>query len=208
MAKFKLEDGTEIEAFTSEEVKSMIGSEVAGLKAKRDELLGVHAKEKEKLQALEEAQRVAEEERQRANGEFEKLSNNLKTELETEKENNRKYRQEVQAGALELAAASFDSLAVDESSVRHLRADVKSYAKHDGKKVFYEINGVEATIDEVREKVIADNPRLVVGSQANGGGAQGAAKQALGVKKASEYTEAERVSLYKEDPVKFKEIFN
>ncbi len=209
MAKFKLEDGTEVEAFTSDEVKTMIGNEVAGLKAKRDELLGLHAKEKERLSELEESQRKAEEERQREKGEFKSLYEKTQSELESERDNARKFRQQVQDRDLDSNANSLVSeLTRDSKRAELLRKEALQFAKYTEDGIQYEIGGVTVDADKVKQKLTEEYPFLVDGSQANGGGAQGAAKQALGVKKASEYTEAERVSLYKEDPVKFKEIFN
>ena len=63
MAKFTLADGTEIEAFTAEEVEKMTESKVSGLKSKVTELLDETKAERAKRQQIEAEREAAELER-------------------------------------------------------------------------------------------------------------------------------------------------
>lgn len=174
MAKFKLEDGTEVEAFTAEELQSRLDSEVAGLKAKRDELLGLHAKDKERLAELEKAQQEAEEARQREKGEFKSLYEKTQAELQAEREQAQKFRQTIQQKELESSAnAIIGELTRDSKRAELLRKEALNFAKHTGEGVRFEVGGVEVDADKLKEKLAADYPFLVDGSGASGGGAQG-----------------------------------
>ncbi len=193
MAKFKLEDGTEIEAFTPDEVKSMVETEVIGLKAKRDELLGLHSKDKERLTELEQAQKLAEDERQKEKGEFKSLYEKTQSELEAERDNARKFRQVIQERDLEGNANSLVSeLTRDSKRAELLRKEALQFAKYTDEGIQYEIGGVTVDADKVKQKLTDDYPFLVDGSQASGGGAQGASKQTQGAEEKSTSSDAEQ----------------
>lgn len=174
MAKFKLEDGSEIEAFTADEIKEQIEAEVAGLKAKNSELLGLHAKDKERLTELEKAQQEAEEARQKEKGEFKSLYEKTQQELEQERENARSFRQKVQEKELDGEAYKLVSqLTKDTKRAELLKKEVLQFAKHTEEGVKFEIGGVEVDHEKLIGKISEDYPFLVDGSGANGGAAKG-----------------------------------
>lgn len=172
MAKFTLQDGTEIEAFTPDEVKATIEKETGGLKAKVDELLGESKSAKQKARELEEAQQRAEEERQREKGEFKTL---YERELKAKQELAEKYnefqskvqRQEISLEATKIAG----QLAKDTARAELLAEKVAQLAKHTDNGVRFEIGGVEVDHDKVVAHLVEKYPFLVDASGANGGGA-------------------------------------
>lgn len=203
MAKYKLEDGTEIEAFTAAEFQEKVDVEVAGLKAKRDELLGLHSKDKERLGELEAAQLAAEEARQKEKGEFKSLYEKTQTDLETERENARKFRQEIQAKDQESAANAITAdLTRDTKRAELLKKEALQYAKNTENGVVFEVGGVEVSAEKLKEKLAADYPFLVDGSGASGGGAQGGTKNGQ-AGKWSDYTPSELSGILKSDPERY-----
>lgn len=206
MAKFKLEDGSEVEAFTADELQERIDTEVAGLKAKRDELLGLHAQEKERLKELEEAQRKLEEDRLREKGEFKSLYEKTQSELEAERENARKFRQTIQEKELEQSANSLvGELTRDNKRAELLRKEAMQYAKYTDKGVVYEIGGVAVDAAKLKEKLAADYPFLVDGSGASGGGAQGGSRDGKAGKWA-DYTPAQLSEIRQSDPAQYEHL--
>ena len=73
MAKFTLADGTEIEAFTAEEVEKLTESKVSGLKNKVSELLTETKAEREKRQQIEAEREAAELERMQKDNDLQGL---------------------------------------------------------------------------------------------------------------------------------------
>ena len=206
MAKYKLEDGTEIEAFTAEELQAKLDQELSGLKAKRDELLGIHAKDKERLTELEKAQQDAEEARQREKGEFKSLYEKTQSELEAERENGRKFRQTIQEKELESAANSLISdLTRDSKRAELLRKEAMQFAKYTETGVQFEIGGVVVDAAKVKEKLAAEYPFLVDGSGASGGGAQGGNRNGQAGKWA-DYSPAELSAIRKSEPAKYEHL--
>lgn len=206
MAKFKLEDGTEVEAFTAEELQAKLDEELAGLKAKRDELLGLHAKDKERLTELEKAQQEAEEARQREKGEFKSLYEKTQAELEAERDNARKFRQQIQQKELEGAAnALVTELTRDNKRAELLRKEALQFAKYTDEGVKFEVGGVEVDAAKLKQKLSDDYPFLVDGSQASGGGAQGGNRNGQAGKWA-DYTSAELSEIRKSDPARYEQL--
>jgi DNA repair exonuclease SbcCD ATPase subunit len=206
VAKFKLEDGTEVEAFTAEELQAKLDEELSGLKAKRDELLGLHAKDKERLTELEKAQQEAEEARQREKGEFKSLYEKTQSELEAERENARKFRQQIQQKELEGAAnALVTELTRDNKRAELLRKEALQFAKYTDEGVKFEVGGVEVDAAKLKEKLSADYPFLVDGSQASGGGAQGGNRNGQAGKWA-DYSSAELSEIRKSDPARYEQL--
>lgn len=206
MAKFKLEDGTEVEAFTAEEMQAKLDEELSGLKSKRDELLGVHAKDKERLAELEQAQKEAEDARQREKGEFKSLYEKTQQELEQERENARKFRQEIQSKELESAANNLVSdLTRDSKRAELLKKEAMQFAKYTENGVVYEVGGVEVKAEKLKEQLASDYPFLVDGSGASGGGAQGGNRNGQ-AGKWSDYTSAELSDIRETDPARYEHL--
>lgn len=207
MAKFKLEDGSEVEAFTQDELQKKIDEEVAGLKAKRDELLGLHSKDKERLEELEKAQQQAEEDRQKEKGQFKELYEKTQSELENERDQARRFRQAIQEKELESSAMSLVSeLTRDTKRAELLRKEALQFAKYTDEGVKFEVGGVEVDAVKLKEKLAADYPFLIDGSGASGGGAQGAPRSGQAGKKLSDMSEAERKAMYADDPDAFRQL--
>ncbi len=208
MAKFKLEDGTEVEAFTAEEVEAKVNEQVSGLKSKVDELLGESKSAKDKARELAELQAKAEEDRLKEKQEFKTL---FEREQEAKRELAEKYetyRSQVEKKDIELALGEVVSTATkDNSRAKALKKLLSDHAKYGDEGVFYELGGVPVDAKKLLDTYKADYPFLFDGVDSSGGGAKGGNGGAV-TKKPSDYTEAERVALYREDPQKFKEIFN
>jgi hypothetical protein len=192
MAKFKLEDGTEVEAFTTDELKQAIENEIAGLKAKNGELLGLHTKDKERLAELEAAQAKAEEERQKEKGEFKSLYEKTQAELEAERQAAREFKTQVQSKTLEGEAFKLaTSLTSDTKRAELLKKEVLQYAKYTDTGVQFEIGGVAVESGKLAEKLKADYPFLADGSGASGGDAKGGAPN---VKDITKLTSTQRIA--------------
>lgn len=172
MAKLILQDGTEVEAFTADEMKAAVEKETGGLKAKLDELLGETKTAKQRARELEEAQTAAEEERQREKGEFKSL---YEREQQAKKELADKFsefqskaqRQEISLEAQRLAG----QLSKDRDRSELLAEKVAQLAKHTDAGVRFEIGGVEVEHDKVLAHLKSKYPFLVDASGVTGGGA-------------------------------------
>jgi len=192
MAKLKLADGTEIEAFTQEELNAAVEAQITGLKAKNGELLGLHSKDKERLEALEKAAKEAETNREKEKGEFKSLYEKTQTELEAEREAARKYRGEVQSKTLESEAFKLaSSLTSDTKRAELLKKEVLQYAKYTDTGVQFELGGVAVESSKLAEKLKADYPFLADGTGASGGSAQGNSQS---VKDTTKMTSTERIA--------------
>ena len=111
-------------------------------------------------------------------------------------------RQEIDMEASNIAG----ELTRDTSRAELLAEKAAQYAKYTEEGVQFELGGVPVERDKVIEHLKEKYPFLADGSGASGGGATG--RGAEPQKKAEEYTEQERVQLYKENPEKFRELFN
>lgn len=208
MAKLKLEDGTEVEAFSKDELDALVAEQVAGLKRKNEELLGETKSEREKRQELERLQAEAEEARAKQTGEFKTLYEKKLEELEIEKEERAKERQsrieferKVQQSTLEAEAARFaGSLTRDTARAEDLSEKFMKHAKHTDGGLVLEVGGVEMSRDQFVEHIKQARPWLIDGSGASGGGASGGGKGGGAVKNWNELTGMERVALRRTDP--------
>lgn len=174
MAKFKLEDGTEIEAFTAEELDAKVNETTAGLKSKVEELLGESKSAKQKARELEELQRQAEEEGLKQREEFRTLyerEQKAKAELAEKYEGfaKRIQQKEVESSALSLAA----ELTRDTKRAELLKEQVSKYARYTEDGVKFEMGGVEVDRDKILTHIKDNYPFLIDGSGATGGGAAG-----------------------------------
>lgn len=207
MAKFKLEDGTEVEAFTADELQQKIAAEVAGLKEKRDELLGLHTKDKQRLVELETAQREAEEARQREKGEFKSLYEKTQAELESERDQARKFRQQVQEKEIESATLSLiGDLTRDTARASLLKKEAMQFARYTDEGVQFEIGGVSVDAVKLKEKLASDYPFLVDSSGASGGGALGGSRDGKAGKKFNQYSGDELSAIRKESPQEYERL--
>lgn len=174
MATFKLEDGTEVEAFTSEEVDAKIAEANSGLESKVKELLGETKSAKEKARELEQAKEQAELDRQKEKGEFKSLyENETKAKLELQ-EKHEGLLKSIQQKDISLATNSIAAeLTKDTSRAKLLAKEVSQYARHTDDGVVFEMGGVQVERDKIVSHISESYPFLIDGSGANGGHARG-----------------------------------
>lgn len=173
---------------------------VTNVKRERDEA-------KEKARILEEQRVAAEEDRLREKSEFKELyereksaAQKMKEDWEAEKAATNKEK--IHSASLEIAAALGDK----ESSVKLLTREAKDYISIDAGKIKYEIGGIEVDKQAVMKMLLEEYANICKSSGANGGGAVGG-KNGGAAKKPEEYSEAERMQMYRSEPAKFKELF-
>ena len=190
MAKLKLEDGTEIEAFTPDEVEA----QVSGLKAKVDELLNESKSAKQKARELEELQRKSEEEG---------LEQKAKAELAEKYES---FAKMVQQKEIESASVSIASeLTRDTKRAELLRQQIAQFARYSENGVKFEMGGIEVPREKIIGHITENYPFLIDGSGASGGGATGGKSGGAG-KSWSDMTEAEHTALYKRNPDEYRRL--
>lgn len=186
MAKFKLEDGTEIEAFTADEVKAQIEQETSGLKGKVDELLKETKAAKDARKAAEEKAARDAEEAARKGGDVEALEKSWHAKLE-------KRERELSA-QIESMQGSITTMTVDNVAVRlaneiavpgsadilipHIKSRLAA-EQRDGQFVTVVRDAAgkpsAATLDDLKTE-FTTSPAfapVIVGSKASGGGASG-----------------------------------
>lgn len=206
MAKFTLADGTEIEAFTPDELKSQLATETAGLKNKVEELLGEKKTVSQRAQELEDQAKAAEEAALKEKQEFGTLYSNEKEARLKEQEENKAFREQIKNKDIELAAASIGSAGVDESSAKLLAREAKEYAKYDENGVHFEIGGVVVEKEKVIELLSEEYPRLFAGSQASGGGATGNKNSDGVAKKFADYSPTELAEIRRNNPADYERL--
>ena len=181
MAKYTLADGTEIEAFTAEEVEKMTESKVSGLKNKVSELLTETKAEREKRQQIEAEREAAELERMQKDNDLQGL---LERERKKAEEFNAKVSElsekltakekKEQADAIKKAASDFAMLGTrDTAKMKLLIEQAEKYAKYTDSGVVFEIDGNIADTEKLTAKLMGDFGFLFDGSGATGGNAQG-----------------------------------
>lgn len=174
MAKFKLEDGTEVEAFTADEVTARLEHETSGLKSKLDELLGETKTAKQKAKELEDAQAAAEEARAKEKGEFKELyerEQKAKSELSEKYD---QYAKKIQAKDIELSSSAIAlELTRDTKRAELLKKEISQFARYSEDGVKFEMGGVEVDRAKVVAHITESYPFLVDGNQSSGGGAPG-----------------------------------
>jgi len=174
MAKFKLEDGTEIEAFTGEEVDARITQETAGLKLKVDELLDQVKPAQRRAQELEEKQAEAERKRMEENQEFQALYQKEQEKARTEAEARTKLEAQIRTGAIESEASRLAAtLTRDTKRAALLAEKLASAAEYTENGVAFSLGGVAVDTEAVLQYAQEEYPFLVDGKGSTGGGANG-----------------------------------
>jgi len=203
MAKLKLADGTEIEAFTREEVDGEIG----GLKTKVDELL----KEKKTVSAraaeLEEAARAADEARQKEKGEFKELYEREQKAKQELADKFGEFQGKIQKNEISIASTSIATLLTKDTGRAELLAEkAAQFAKYTETGVIYELGGVQVDANKLAEHLKSKYPFLADGTGAAGGGAAGGFTSGGAGKKFGDYTSKELSDIRKADPAKYEQI--
>jgi hypothetical protein len=88
------------------------------------------------------------------------------------------------------------------------------YVEYEGETPVLKIKGADGkpsalTLDDLKKETV-DNTEfadILIGSKASGSGGAGGTNSGGAGKKPSDYTEAERVALYRDNPTKFRELF-
>lgn len=200
MAKLKLEDGTEIEAFTADELKAEIDRETGGLKAKLDELLGETKTAKQKAKELEDAKAAAEEAQAKERGEFKELYERTSREKQELANQFTDFQQRIQKQEITLQVSSLaGELTRDTGRAELLAKEAAQFAKHTESGIKFELGGIEVDRAKIAEHLKAKYPFLVDGSGNSGGGAAGGSSGGA-VKKFEEYTGQELSAIRKSDP--------
>jgi hypothetical protein len=207
VAKLKLDDGSEIEAFTADEVRAQIEKETGGLKSKLEELLGETKTAKQKAKELEELQQQEAEARAKEKGEFKELyerEQKAKAELAEKYEG---FAKRIQQKEVEGAAQSIASeLTRDTKRAELLRKEISQFAKYTDEGVKFEMGGVEVDRAKVMTHISDNYPFLIDGSGASGGGASGSKSNGGAVKKFNEYTGAELSAIRKDNPAEYERL--
>lgn len=175
MAKFTLADGTEVEAFTADEVDAKLNETLAGLKENQTKLMDEAKTAKQKARELEERQAAEAEARAKEKGEFKEL---YEREQKAKAELAEKYstfekriqQKEVEAAALSLAAEKTR----DAKRMELIKKEVAQFAKYTEDGVKFEMGGVEVDKAKVLEHIETNYPFLVDGNNSTGSGATGA----------------------------------
>lgn len=207
VAKFKLEDGTEIEAFTAEEMEAKVNETLAGLKENQQKLMDEAKSAKQKARELEELQRQAEEEGLKQREEFRTLyerEQKAKAELAEKYES---FAKRIQQKEVEGAAMSIASeLTRDTKRAELLRKEVSQFARYTDDGVKFEMGGVEVDRAKIMAHITESYPFLVDGSGATGGGATGGKSYGGAVKKFNEYTGLELSAIRRENPAEYERL--
>jgi len=177
MAKFKLEDGTEVEAFTADELKLKLEEETSGLKSKVEELLTEKKTVSQRAKELEEAQAAAEEARAKEKGEFRELyEREQKAKLELQ-EKYESFQTRIQKQEVSLATSSIvGQLTRDTARAELLAEKAAQFAKYTDEGVKFELGGVPVDSEKMQAHLKERYPFLIDGSGATGGGATGTGK--------------------------------
>lgn len=207
MAKLKLEDGTEVEAFTADEVAARIAEETNGLKAKVDELLGESKSAKQKARELEEMQKKAEEDGLKQKEEFRTLYEREQKSAAELREKLEAQSKRIETKELESASTKLTSeLTRDTKRAELLKKEIMAFARYSEDGVFFEMGGVKVDSAKILAHITDNYPFLVDGSGATGGGAAGANKSGGAVKKFNEYTGAELKAIKDKDPGEYERL--
>lgn len=211
-------DGKTIKVWTQDEVDA----EVKGLKVTNDNLKAEKQDALDKAREAKEAARQAEEAKAKAEGDNEALQR-IADEREAEKrqavEDERKKFSDLLNMTKKEKVDNFltsildDVQTADDISRKHLRKLLKADYEFDVdlEKGEFSVQGEGvASVDDLRKMLREGDEyrRYLAGSGSSGGGATGSKGTGGAYKKPEEYSEAERVAMYKDNPDQFREIFN
>ncbi len=206
---FEIEkDGQTIKVWTQEEVNS----EVAGLKVTNQQLKDEKKALGDKLKDIDEAKRTAEEEKAKAEGDYEKLNQLM---LERQQSDTERYnklvgdiKREKVTNALNDVVTELGAGGTKNEDLRDLiKARFEFDLDQETNSVTVSGEGV-AGLDQLKES-IKNSERYaayIAGSQASGGGSQGSSSTGGADKKFSEYTPGELSQIQQDDPAKYERI--
>jgi vacuolar-type H+-ATPase subunit I/STV1 len=176
------------EGGVSAEEAARLKRENDNLKAQVEELQGTIEQEQRKAEKLDVQRKEVEAKHQELQGQIEKDAKS-------------RYLGDM------LAGLGIESDAIpDERDLLMLRHEVELVRDDNGNVTGYKVDGEEP--DEFSKK-LRETPRIrrVIPNGNTGGGAGSTGGSGSGTKKPDEYTEQERVELYKNDPDEFRKLF-
>ena len=201
-------DGKEIEVYTRDEVEA----EVKGLKITNENLKAEKQDAIDKAREAKEAAREAEEAKAKAEGDKETLQR-IADERAAEKDN--RINELLNATRKEKINGAVNDLITRLGAGGEKNEDLRDLVKaryefdYDIEEAQIKISGDGVSTVAELEQAIKDSGRYdayLAGSGAAGGGSTGSNTAGAG-KKAEDYTEAERVALFRQNPTKFRELF-
>lgn len=207
--------------FTEAEVQALIDAkvqtEVQALKAKNDELIGEKRAEAEKKRLAEEEKRLADLELAQKNGDWQSIEADYKRQIQEAIEEKSRMKQEFDSTVNTLTVgtlASDLSSELAKPSLKHyLKGDIEKrlYRDADGNIRVKDKNGVPsaATIEDLKNELRNDPAYqdLIIINNSTGGGATGGGFGGGAGKEADQYTEAEKIKLFKENRTEYNRIF-
>jgi len=200
---------------TEEELNEKIAAAINPLKlenekmaAKNAELLDEVKGTKRKKTELEEAQRLAEEQKAIENGEFKNLLESRTKELEEERANAQAYKQQVTQKDIDLTAANIaSSVSSNESNRYLLQREIKDYTSVVDGDISFTVGGVKVDQQSVIDHIKTKFPSLVDGNPASGDNAKrGAGFGGGGATSFKEMSRTEKSLLAIEDPARFAQL--
>jgi len=152
-------------------------AELDRLKSHHSKLLDETKTAKQRAQELEEAQRLAEEKRQKENGEFQSLYETERERAERlDREIKERDRKEAEREVKGAASKLVSELTRDTKRAELLSEKAEQFARHTEDGVVYEMGGVQVDQTKVVEYLKENYPFLADGSGATGGGATGSGR--------------------------------
>lgn len=200
--------------FTEAEVQALIQKELAGIKANRDALLEEKKEQQRIAEQIAEEKRQAELEAARKNGDFQKIEEDLRRQLQEREEKLNQISQEREEEKVLRKATELASGLVVESFRPYLQQDIKNRAFRDENGVwrFKDRNGnvTSMTEEEFKQDLKSDAryADFTISSYASGGGATGGGFGGGANKEAKDYTIEERAELLQKNPALFKQLFS
>jgi len=159
---------------------------------------------KERADALEQAQREADEERAKQAGQFKDLFEREQKEKRDLSEKLATFMADMQRKEVALAATQIaGELTKDKGRAALLVQQAEQFARHSDDGVHFEIGGVKVERDKLVSHLKEQYPFLVDASGTTGGGAPVGGHNGGAVKKFNEYTGAELAAIRKADPAQY-----
>lgn len=204
-------DGKQIEVYTKEE----LDTEVAGL---RVTLSNIKAEKESLITKANEAKAAAlaaEEEKAKAEGDYEKLN-----QIMTEKLTDATQKQEAQMAQIKKREVdnAVNSIVTKLGAGKERSEDLQTLLRarfefdYDSESDAVGVTGEGISTIQDLEKHVSESGRYdsyIAGNGASGGGSTGdGGSGGIAGKKPEEYTESERTALYRSDPEEFRRLFN
>lgn len=206
-------EGQTITVYTEDEVTAKVDAEVKGLKVTNQNLKDEKKELADKLSAKDEEARQAEEAKAKRDGDYEALERLMNDRIEEQRRAHDKLvgdiRKEKVGNALNDIVTELGAGGVRNEDLRDL-LKTRFEFDFDSDSGQVTVSGDGVTSMEQLKKAVQESGRYdayLAGNPASGGGSPGSQGGGSVTKKPEDYSEAERVALFREDPQKFREIF-